>query len=100
MVQLAADASAPGPVDPDLLVEALLYSVAHDLRSPLLTLSLAGELISESLGARLRDEPSTGLVALDALVAAPDAGAGTRPSPRVARRRLALVLVRCRRAGP
>ena len=67
MSQLALDASPPGPVDPDLLVGALLYSVAHDLRSPLLTLSLAGELIAESLGDRLRNEPSSGPVALDAL---------------------------------
>ncbi|RLT39863.1 MAG: hypothetical protein DWI58_12130 [Chloroflexi bacterium] len=67
MIQHATNAVAPGPVDPDLLVEALLYSVSHDLRSPLLTLSLAGELISESLGDRLRAEPSSGIVALDAL---------------------------------
>lgn len=67
MIQHATNAFAPGPVDPDILVEALLYSVSHDLRSPLLTLSLAGELISESLGDRLRAEPSGGLVALDAL---------------------------------
>lgn len=67
MIQPATDTMAPPPVDPDVLVEALLYSVSHDLRSPLLTLSLAGELISESLGDRLRAEPSSGLVALDAL---------------------------------
>ncbi|MFA7248606.1 MAG: hypothetical protein WC273_03155 [Dehalococcoidia bacterium] len=59
--------AVPGPTDPDDLVEALLFSVSHDLRSPLLTLSLAGELISESLGDRLRAESSSGLVALDAL---------------------------------
>lgn len=58
----------PLPADPDSLVEALLYSVSHDLRSPLLTLSLAGELIAESLGDRLREEASSsGAVALDAL---------------------------------
>ncbi len=67
MIQPTTDAVAPRPVDPDVLVEALLYSVSHDLRSPLLTLSLAGELIAESLGDRLREEPSSGLVALDAL---------------------------------
>jgi len=67
MIQPVTDTAAPRPVDPDVLVEALLYSVSHDLRSPLLTLSLAGELISESLGDRLRAEPSSGLVALDAL---------------------------------
>lgn len=68
MVQVSVNTPPPGPVDPDLLVEAFLYSVSHDLRSPLLTLSLAGELIAESLGDRLREEPSSsGLVALDAL---------------------------------
>jgi len=68
MVQVSVNTPPPGPIDPDLLVEALLYSVSHDLRSPLLTLSLAGELIAESLGDRLREEPSSsGLVALDAL---------------------------------
>ena len=67
MVQPVVDVSVPAPLDPDAFVEALLYSVAHDLRSPLLTLSLAGELIAESLGPRLRAEPSSGLVALDAL---------------------------------
>ena len=68
MVQATVNTPAPGTVDPDLLLEALLYSVSHDLRSPLLTLSLAGELIAESLGARLREDPSnSGLVALDAL---------------------------------
>ncbi len=42
--------------------------MSHDLRSPLLTLSLAGELIEESLGDRLREESSSsGLIALDAL---------------------------------
>lgn len=68
MVQSTVNTQAPGPVDPDLLVEALLYSISHDLRSPLLTLSLAGELIAESLGDRLREDPSnSGVVALDAL---------------------------------
>ena len=67
MIQVSVNTPAPGPTDPDLLIEALLYSVSHDLRSPLLTLSLAGELIAESLGDRLREEPSSGLVALDAL---------------------------------
>jgi signal transduction histidine kinase len=68
MVQFSVNTLPPGPIDPDSLVEALLYSVSHDLRSPLLTLSLAGELIEESLGDRLREEPSSsGLVALDAL---------------------------------
>lgn len=68
MVPATVNTPDPGTVDPDLLLEALLYSVSHDLRSPLLTLSLAGELIAESLGARLREDPSnSGLVALDAL---------------------------------
>ena len=67
MVQPLVDASAPARLDPDAFVEALLYSVAHDLRSPLLTLSLAGELIAESLGPHFREESASGLVALDAL---------------------------------
>lgn len=58
----------PLPANADSLVDALLYSVSHDLRSPLLTLSLASELIADVLGDRLREEPSsTGAVALDAL---------------------------------
>lgn len=58
----------PLPADPDSLVEALLYSVSHDLRSPLLTLSLASELITEAVGEHLRADPSsTGAIALDAL---------------------------------
>ena len=56
MVEVSVNTPPPSPVDPDSLVEALLYSVSHDLRSPLLTLSLAGELIEESLGDRLREE--------------------------------------------
>jgi signal transduction histidine kinase len=68
MAQVTVNTPPPLPADPDSLVEALLYSVSHDLRSPLLTLSLAGELIAESLGDRLREEPSSsGVIALDAL---------------------------------
>ncbi|MGE3856301.1 MAG: hypothetical protein AB7G21_05010 [Dehalococcoidia bacterium] len=68
MAQVTVNTPPPHRTDPDSLVEALLYSVSHDLRSPLLTLSLAGELIAESLGDRLREEPSSsGVVALDAL---------------------------------
>ena len=63
MVQVTVNTSAPGPVDPTALVEALFYSVSHDLRSPLLTLSLAGELIGEALGERLRDDSPSGAVA-------------------------------------
>lgn len=68
MIQVSVNTPTPSPTEPDSLVEALLYSVSHDLRSPLLTLSLAGELIEESLGDRLREESSSsGLIALDAL---------------------------------
>lgn len=68
MVQPEHGPIPPATVDPDVLVEALLFSVSHDLRSPLLTLSLAGELIAEALGPRLRsEEAGSGLVALDAL---------------------------------
>jgi signal transduction histidine kinase len=50
------------------ILDALLYSVSHDLRSPLLTLSLSAELIRESLREVVGPEMagSTG-VALDAL---------------------------------
>ena len=67
MVQTSVNTSVPAPVDPDLLIEALLYSVSHDLRSPLLTLSLAGELIAESFHHEVREEPSSAQIALDAL---------------------------------
>lgn len=55
--------------DPQSLIDALLFSVSHDLRSPLLTLSLSADLLDDALGAHVRTEGSqTGAsVALDAL---------------------------------
>ena len=68
MVQSALDAPPVARVDSDALIDALLYTVAHDLRSPLLTLSLSGELLTDALADRLRAEPTGGAaIALDAL---------------------------------
>lgn len=51
----------------EAILEALLFAVAHDLRSPLLTLSLSAELIRESMpDVPAADGGSTG-IALDAL---------------------------------
>lgn len=68
MVQFAADALPVARADTEALIDALLYAVPHDLRSPLLTLSLSAELLREVLGEGLRAEPSgSSAVALDAL---------------------------------
>lgn len=60
---------SPVPVadQADALLDALLYSVSHDLRSPLLTLSLSAELIRESVQPQGTREGGTAAVALDAL---------------------------------
>lgn len=59
----------PAAVDLQALVDALLYSVSHDLRSPLLTLSLSADLLDEAIGEQVRGpgHPSGAAVALDAL---------------------------------
>ncbi len=68
MVQSAADALPLVRADTDALLDALLYAVPHDLRSPLLTLSLSAELLREVMSERVQAEPAgTGAVALDAL---------------------------------
>ncbi len=55
--------------DPQSLVDALLFSVSHDLRSPLLTLALSTDLIEEALRdqAAAEGESGTVAIALDAL---------------------------------
>jgi signal transduction histidine kinase len=65
MTALSA-ATIPARDLPDDILDALLYSVSHDLRSPLLTLSLSGELIRESVRQDTRESASSS-VALDAL---------------------------------
>lgn len=57
----------PGSDHADVILDALLYSVSHDLRSPLLTLSLSAELIGESVHPGATRESGTATVALDAL---------------------------------
>lgn len=52
---------------PEDVLDALLYSVSHDLRSPLLTLSLSAELIREAVPAPPAGDSGTASVALDAL---------------------------------
>jgi His Kinase A (phospho-acceptor) domain len=63
---LPASAAPPAELPEDIL-DALLYSVSHDLRSPLLTLSLSAELIRESIPPELARDGGTAAVALDAL---------------------------------
>ncbi len=58
---------APAAEQPDAILDALLYSVSHDLRSPLLTLSLSAELIREAVPAAAAHDPGAAGVALDAL---------------------------------
>ncbi len=68
MSQAAMDTPPTPMLGAEGLVTALLYSVSHDLRSPLLTLSLSAELIDESVGEVLRTDGSgRGTIALDAL---------------------------------
>lgn len=58
------------PVDLHALIDALLFSVSHDLRSPLLTLSLSADLLDEALRDQVAasgGEVSTVGVALSAL---------------------------------
>src|SRR5690606_22298119 len=55
-------ASSPGPV-----ADALFYSVSHDLRSPLLTMSLAADLITDALNTLPSSAGGPVAIALDAL---------------------------------
>ena len=57
--------AVPKTESPEDILDALLFSVSHDLRSPLLTLSLSAELIRESVDAA--DQAGNTAVALDAL---------------------------------
>jgi hypothetical protein len=57
----------PPRPSPEALLQSLLYAVSHDLRSPLLTLSLSGELIEEALRERPAAEGQSVAVALDAM---------------------------------
>lgn len=49
------------------LVDSLLYSVSHDLRSPLLTMSLSADLIGDALDALPESTSGSVAIALDAL---------------------------------
>jgi len=67
----AAGAEAPAdrivPSDPAAVADSLYYSVSHDLRSPLLTMSLSADLITDAL-ARLPEAAGGPVaVALDAM---------------------------------
>lgn len=65
---VAVDAPPPPMISGQDVVASLLYSIAHDLRSSLLTLSLSLGLIDEAVEERMRADPSgSGTVALDAL---------------------------------
>lgn len=55
-----------GNVDLQELFDSLLHSISHDLRSPLLTMSLSAELIADHLSAGPGDAPRP-TVALEAL---------------------------------
>ncbi len=55
----------PLPADTWQLVDALLYSVSHDLRSPLLSLTLSADLLRDVAGTL--PEGGTGEIALDGL---------------------------------
>lgn len=63
--------AVPKTESPEDILDALLFSVSHDLRSPLLTLSLSAELIRESVDAAGDangvDQAGNTAVALDAL---------------------------------
>lgn len=61
-------AAEPAATDPQAFSESLLYSVSHDLRSPLLTMSLSTDLIEDALRASGTETGDTSVsVALDAL---------------------------------
>lgn len=65
-------ASSPNPThavsdDAFELLDAVLYSTSHDLRSPLLSMTLSAELLEQSLPAGAAAEGSTVAVALEAM---------------------------------
>jgi hypothetical protein len=62
---LPTTVSAQPGADPQAILEGLLYSVSHDLRSPLLTMSLSTDLIEDALRSASGDASVT--IALDAL---------------------------------
>ncbi len=49
------------------LLDAVLYSTSHDLRSPLLSMTLSAELLQESLPPGAAAEGSTAAIALEAM---------------------------------
>ena len=63
MARATTSAAATVATDADKLLDLLLYAVSHDLKSPLLTLSLSGELIAQALP----DSGDRARVALDGL---------------------------------
>lgn len=68
MLQTAADSLPTTQPDTAALLDALLHAIPHDLRSPLLTVSLSGELLRQELGAEAaRDATGAAAVALEAL---------------------------------
>ena len=63
MARVTTSAAATVAADADQLLDLLLYAVSHDLKSPLLTLSLSGELIAQALP----DSGDRARIALDGL---------------------------------
>ena len=49
MARVTTSSAATLAADADRLLDLLLYAVSHDFKSPLLTLSLSGELIAQAL---------------------------------------------------
>lgn len=67
---VAADAESVAdlpPSDPTALADSLYYSVSHDLRSPLLTMSLSADLIMDALGGLPEASSGSVAIALDAM---------------------------------
>lgn len=54
-------------VDPGPIADAVFYSVSHDLRSPLLTMSLSADLITDALNSLPQAAGGPIAIALDAL---------------------------------
>ncbi len=57
----------PVPADPVALADSLFYSVSHDLRSPLLTMSLSADLITDALERLPESASGSVAIALDAM---------------------------------
>ena len=69
---MTSPAPVPGLLTGDRaedIVDALLYSISHDLRSPLLTLSLSGQLLRESVGAEATERTAPLLDGMEAAAA-------------------------------